>query len=99
MLPLENMPQVGAAVRTFDFNSHAVRVWQPSDAPGDLFVKTGPAAAGVKLAIGTIEGRSASLALVRSGGRQVLVLSRIGRLGTLPNDDPFLFPAEFPPVG
>ena len=83
----EDVAEVAAAVGALDLDAHAVGVGQAPDGAGDLVVEGGPAAVGVELVVGAIEGRVAAAADVGAGLVEVVVLAGEGRLGALVLDD------------
>src|SRR5690606_40680545 len=62
-------------------------VRQASHRAGDLVVECGPAAAGVELVLGAVQGRVAAPADVGAGLEEVVVLAGEGRLRALELDD------------
>lgn len=93
-LPLEHMPQVPAAVGADDLGAlHAERgVEVPVDRPGDAVVVGGPAAAGLELVRGAVQGGVAAGAGVDAlGGEVVVVFAGEGGLGALFAEDAELF--------
>lgn len=93
-LALEHVAQMAAAVAAHDLGAlHAERaVGVAGDGAGDGVEEGGPAAAGLELLVGGVEGRLAGGARVDALARVVLVvLAAEGRLGALLADDAELF--------
>ena len=72
-LPLEDVPEMGAAARALDLDALAVGIGQPSNRARDLLVERGPPAVSVELVLRPEEGGAASLAFVQAGVEEAVV--------------------------
>lgn len=93
-LPLENMPQVSAAVGAYDLRPrHAERaVCMSRHGAGDIVEVCGPSTAGFELVVGFVEGRVAGGAGVDAGfGHVLVVFARERRFGAFFADYAELF--------
>src|SRR5712691_339579 len=79
----EDMAEVPAACGALDLNTTAVRIGYSPDRPFDLLVERWPAAAGMELWIGDIDGCFAPSAEVSALDKEVVELAGERRLGPL----------------
>src|SRR5206468_4293566 len=86
-LAVEDVAQVAAARLAQDLDAAAVGVAVLLDGAGDLVVEAGPAAAGLELVGGAVQGRVAAAADVGPGGLVRGVLAGERALGPLAQDD------------
>jgi hypothetical protein len=86
-LAVEDVTQVAAAGRAQNFDAAAIGVGLVADGAGELLVEAGPAAAGVELAVGAVEGGVAPAADIDAGLKEVVVFASEGPLGALMDDD------------
>lgn len=91
----EDMAEVGAAVGALNLRPHPIWVRQPLDGAGDFFIKTGPAAACLKLVLGTVQFSSAASADIGAFFPERIVFSGEGHLGAFVDYDLFFFGREF----
>jgi len=89
-LALEYVTEVTAAANALDLDPLSVRVGQTTNRSRNLLVERGPAAVGVELVLGPVEGCPTLLAFVGPGSGIALVLSRERGLGSLVKDHSLL---------
>lgn len=93
-LTQEHVAEVASAARAGDLRPVSVRVRRALHRAGDLVVEARPAAVGVELVLGPVQGRVAAPALVGPRGLVGDVFPAPRALRALVNDDPLLFTSE-----
>lgn len=91
----EDVAEVGRAGVANDLGTLTVGIGNAMDGTGDFGIEAWPAATGVELILGFIEGRVATTADVRTIREVVIVLAREWRLCTFFHDNALLFGSEF----
>lgn len=87
-LPFKNMPQVPVAVGAHNLRTPPVRILYPPYGACDFIVKTGPATAGRKLVLASVQRRIALTTAIGTGRVEVIVLSRERSFRSLMEDNP-----------
>lgn len=91
----EDVAEVGRAGIANDLGTLTVGIGDATNSSRDFGVEAWPAATGVKLVLGFIEGCVAPSADIGAIGEVVIVLARKWRLCPLVHDYPLLFGSKF----
>lgn len=93
-LTREHVPQMPAAAGAGDFGAQAIGIGCAPDRAGEAFVEAGPAATGIELAGGMIQGRAALPAGIHPLAGVVQQRTGKGRLRALVQNDTSFFVCE-----